>query len=342
MQSSNWLGDYRLTTGLNGDNRVCHADVLAARARLGGGVLTTPLTRSPALSRETGLDVWLKREDLQHTGSFKPRGALSRIAALGEDEKARGVVAASAGNHALGVAHACQALGVRQAAVYVQSDASPAKVGRLREYPVEVHLIGTTFEEAQQAALDRCRRSGATYVSPYDDEATIAGQGTIGLEIAEQLADFQAVVVPVGGGALIAGIAVAVKEAKPSVRIIGVNPEASPAALLSLREGRAIDPYAHRPTRAHGLAGGFGRVPFQTARHLIDEVVLVSEQEIAEAVVALIDSDQMLAEPSGAAAVAAIRSRKVRDLAGPAVAVVSGGNIDTKTLRELLELGGQV
>ncbi len=305
-------------------------------------MLTTPLTRSAGLSRQTGHDVWLKQENLQHTGSFKPRGALSRIGALSDDERARGVVAASAGNHALGVAHACQALAVRQATVYVQSDASPAKLGRLRDYPVEVHLIGTTFEEAQQAALDRCRRSGATYVSPYDDPATVAGQGTIGLEITEQLADFDAVVVPVGGGALIAGIAVAVKETRPGVRVVGVNPEASPAALLSLREGRAIDPYRHQPTRAHGLAGGFGRVPFEAARHLIDEIVLVSEQEIAEAVVALIDSDQMLAEPSGAAAVAAIRSGKVRDLKGPVVAVVSGGNIDTQTLRELLDSGGQV
>jgi threonine dehydratase len=329
-------GSRRLAAGLDRDNPVSYEDVEEASGRVESHALRTPLTRSAALSRETGREIWLKQENLQHTGSFKPRGALSRIGLMGQEEKARGVVAASAGNHALGVAYACQVLAVREATVFVQSDASPAKLARLRDYPVEVHLISGTFEAAQQAALDRSRRSQAIYVSPYDDAATIAGQGTVGMEIAEQLADLDVVVVPVGGGALIAGIALSVKAARPGARVVGVNPEASPSALLSLREGRAIDPYQHAPTRAQGLAGGFGRIPFSAARHLIDEIVLVSEEEIADAMVALIDSDQLLAEPSGAAAVAAILSGKIRNLAGRVVAVVSGGNVDTETLREVL------
>jgi threonine dehydratase len=315
---------------------VALADVQSARDRIGRHLRRTPLVRSPLLSRQCGVDVWLKLESLQHTGSFKPRGALHKLLTLTPEERARGIVAASAGNHALGVAYACQVLGVRQADLFVQANASPAKLAKLREYPVRLHVGGSSYEEAQRAALAHARGTGASFASAYDDEAVVAGQGTCGLEILEDLEAVDAVVVPVGGGALSAGIAVAVKALKPRARVIGVNTAASPSALLSFQRGEALDPYDHEPTLAHGLAGGYGRIPFAVARTLIDEIVLVSEAEMRRATAALIDSDQVLAEASGIVGVAAVLEGKPRGLAGRVVIVVSGGNVDSDTLRETL------
>ncbi len=314
------------------------ADLHSARDRIAPHILRTPLTHSYLLSQQAGCDIWLKQENRQHTGSFKPRGALNKIMSLSAEERSRGVVAASAGNHALGVAYACRVLGIDNADVFVQATAAPAKLAKLREYPVGLHMVGTTYEEAQQAALAHAGASGAVFVSAYDDPAIIAGQGTCGLEIAEDLHDFDAVIVPVGGGALSAGIAVAVKSTRPGARLIGVNAAASPSALLSFQRGQAIDPYDHGPTLAHGLAGGYGKVPFDVARSLIDEIVLVTEAEIRQAIVALIDSDQILAEASGAAGVAAVLARKAV-VSGKVVIAISGGNIDSGTLKLIFNEG---
>jgi threonine dehydratase len=312
-------------------------DVEAARARVAPHVRQTPLERSPLLSRAAGVDLWLKQENRQHTGSFKPRGAVNKVLSLTADERRRGLVAASAGNHALGVAYACAVLGIEGAELYVQRTAAPAKIAKLGEYPVRLNLVGSTYEEAEDTALARAKETGAVFVSAYDDEAVIAGYGTCGLEILEELPDVDTVVVPVGGGALSAGIAVAVKAGRPKVRVVGVNAAASPSALLSFRKGEAIVRYEHEPTLAHGLAGGYGRIPFAVARELIDEIVLVTEEEMKKGIAALIDSDQVLAEASGIAAVAAVLYGKVRGLRGRVVAVVSGGNIDTGTLRTVLD-----
>jgi threonine dehydratase len=312
------------------------ADVQGARERVAPYLRRTPLVRSPLLSRRTGQDVWLKLESAQHTGSFKPRGALNKLLSFGEAGGSRGVTAASAGNHALGVAYACAVLGIREADLFVQGNASPAKVEKIREYPVRLHMVGSTYEDAQQAALAHAERTGACFASAYDDESVIAGQGGCGLEIVEELDAFDTVVVPVGGGALSAGIAVAVKGLRPQARVVGVNTAASPSALLSFERGEALDPYDHAPSIAHGLAGGYGRIPFAVARGLIDEIVLVSEDGLRRGMAALIDTDQLLAEPSGIAAVAAVLEGKVR-AAGRVVAVVSGGNVDSGTLREVLQ-----
>jgi threonine dehydratase len=312
-------------------------DVETARRAIAPYVQKTPLVHSAALSELAGCELWLKLECRQATGSFKPRGAVNKILSLTAEERRRGIVAASAGNHALGVAHACRALGLGGADVFVQANAAPAKIAKLRRYPVTLHLVGDTYEEAQQAALARARETGASFVSAYDDPVVVAGQGTAGLEIVEELADFDSVVIPVGGGALMAGIAVAVKALRPGARIVGVNPEASPSAKLSFERGIALDPYEHQPTLAHGLAGGFGRVPFEVARSLVDSVALVSEDELKRGIVALIDAEQVLAEASGVAAVAAVLYGSVERIAGKrVVAVVSGGNIDAATLRGML------
>jgi threonine dehydratase len=312
-------------------------DVERARRAIAPHIEKTPLLHSPALSEAAGCELWLKLECRQRTGSFKPRGALNKILSLAPQERARGIVAASAGNHALGVAHACRVLDVASADVFVQGNAAPAKIAKLRRYPVRLHLVGASYEDAQQAALEHARRSGACFVSAYDDPAVVAGQGTAGLEIAEQLPELDCVVVPVGGGALLAGIALAVKALRPRARIVGVNPEASPSAKLSFERGEAIDPYEHQPTLAQGLAGGFGRVPFQVARGLVDEIALVAEEQLTRGIAALIDAEQVLAEASGIAALAAALSGRIAGLAGKrVVAVVSGGNIDAAALRALL------
>ena len=310
-------------------------DIRLAQRRIAAHVVRTPLHPSPWSGARLGFDLWLKMENRQVTGSFKPRGALNKILSLTPAARAQGIVAASAGNHALGVAHAARVAGLRAVDIFVQANAAPAKIAKLRRYDIRMHLAGQTFEEAQQAALARAGSSGAVWISAYDDVEVIAGQGTCGLEIMEDLPDADTIVVPVGGGGLIAGIAIAAKSVNPAVRIIGVNPEASPSALLSKRDGQAYDPYDHESTLAQGLAGGFGRVPFAVAMPLIDEIVLVSEDELVRAVAALIDSDQILVEASGAAAAAAVLAGKIRSR-GKCVAVLSGGNIDARTLGMIL------
>jgi threonine dehydratase len=224
-------------------SRLGRNDLLAARERIAPYICHTPLTRSFLLSKATGREIWLKQENRQRTGSFKLRGAVNKIISLTAAERERGVVTASAGNHALGVAYACRALGVSKVDLFVQTTASTSKLSRLEEYAANVHLVGATFEDAQQAALQRVLETGAVYIPAYDDPAVIAGQGTCGLEITEDLKDFDGVVVPVGGGGLIAGIAIAVKSDNRRVRVFGVNPSASPSALLSLERGYAVDPY---------------------------------------------------------------------------------------------------
>jgi threonine dehydratase len=312
------------------------AEVEAARQRIAPHLRTTPLERSPLLSRAAGVELWLKQENRQPTGSFKPRGALAKLGGLTPEERRRGVVAASAGNHALGVAYAARALGLSEVELYVQGTAAPAKIAKLREYPVALRLVGTTYDDAERAGRARAKETGAVFVSAYDDPTVIAGQGSCGLEIVEQLESAETVIVPVGGGALSAGIAVAVKARWPKTRVVGVNAAASPSALLSFQRGEALDPYDHEPTLAHGLAGGYGRIPFAVARTLIDEIVLVSEDEIKKGMAALVDSDQILAEASGIVAVAAVLYGKVAGLRGRVVAVVSGGNVDSGTLKLVL------
>ncbi len=310
-------------------------EIYLAQQRIAPYIVRTPLARSTLLSAQLGCEVWLKLENRQYTGSFKPRGALNKILSLGAEERARGIVAASAGNHALGVAHATQCLALPQTDVFVQANAAPAKLAKLRQYPVNLHLVGQLFDEAQAAAFEFAEKTSATFVAAFDDLHVIAGQGTIGLEIMQELPDIDTLIVPVGGGGLIAGIATVAKSLNPTIRIIGVNPEASPSAYLSKRDGYPYETYENEPTLAHGLAGGFGRVPFRVGMLLIDEIVLVSEDEMKQGIAALIDSDQILLEASGVAGIAAVLAGKVVN-PGKCVCVLTGGNIDSDTLREVL------
>ncbi len=311
-------------------------EIYLAQQRIKPYITRTPLIRSALLSAQLGFDVWLKLENRQHTGSFKPRGALNKIISLSVAERAPGIVAASAGNHALGVAHAAQCLGLPKADLFVQANAASAKIAKLRQYNINLHLVGNLFDEAQAAAFEFAEKNGATYVSAYDDLDVIAGQGTVGLEIMQDLPDIDTIVVPVGGGGLIAGLATVVKSLNPTIRVTGVNPAASPSAYLSKRDGYPYETYENEPTLAHGLAGGFGRVPFMVGMMLIDEIVLVSEDEMKRGIAALIDSDQILLEASGVAGIAAVLADKIKD-ARKCACVLTGGNIDSDTLKKVLE-----
>jgi len=312
-------------------------DILQAQKTISPFLFRTPLRDSFLLSERSGASVFLKMENWQVTGSFKPRGALNRMALLTADERARGIVTASAGNHANGVGFAARALNISPATIFVPRTAPRAKIDKLRQYPVEVRQVGETYDDAHHAAEAYQRATGATFIHAYDDPRTVAGQGTVGLEILEDLPNVDAILVPVGGGGLIAGIAFAVKSLAPSVKIISVQPSASPALRDSLRDAKCYEEYAAAPTICDGLAGGIGKIVFEAAQNkLIDEIVLVEENETRAAIRALVETHQIIVEGSGAVGVAALLARKI-DLSGKrVVAVLSGGNIDLSLLNEIL------
>ncbi|GAA0938993.1 threonine ammonia-lyase [Pseudonocardia zijingensis] len=312
-------------------------DVRAARELLAGVVSTTPMAGSRALSELCGGPVWLKCENLQRTGSFKIRGAYTRIARLDDAERARGVVAASAGNHAQGVALAAQMLGIR-ATVFMPERAAIPKVGATRGYGAEVHLVGETIEGSIAAATEFAERTGAVFVHPFDHPDVIAGQGTVGLEVLEQVPDVRTVLVCTGGGGLLGGIAAAVKGQRPDVAVVGVQAEGAAAWPPSLAAGgpRALETMR---TVADGIAVGRpGDVTFPQVAALVDEIVTVSEEAISRALLHCLERAKLLVEPAGAAAVAALMEEPGR-FATPAVAVLSGGNIDPLVLLHVIEHG---
>lgn len=303
---------------------------------VGRHLAPTPLRPSHAARRAGAPRVWLKLECWQPTGSFKVRGALHNMATLDASARARGVVAASAGNHALGVAFAGAALGGFETTVYVPETAPRAKIDKLGAYAVAVEVGGRTYDDAHDRAMAHVRRTGATYVHAFDDPRTAAGQGTAALEIAAVLPSTGTVVIPVGGGGLITGMSVALKALLPGVRIVAVQPDASPALRDSLARGRPLLEYDAAPTLADGLAGGIGELVWEH-RDLVDEVVTVSEAEIEAAILSLVTHDQVIAEGSGAAAFAAAVSGRITDDGRPLVAVVTGGNLDAAVLARLLQ-----
>lgn len=311
-------------------------NILQAYHQIKAHIRRAPLVYSAALSELTGAEVWLKLECRQPTGSFKIRGALAKMMSLEAGALALGVVTASAGNHGLGVAYAAQALGVENVTIFIPETAPAPKVAKLRRFPVHLRQVGQTYAAAHHAAESFSRETEATYISAYDDPIVIAGQGTCGFEIISDLPDAEVIIVPVGGGGLVAGVGVAVKRMQPGCRLIGVQPQASPAAKLSFEQNLPLDPYEHAPTIADGLAGGFGAIPFYIARTLIDEILLFSEAELRRAVYTLVEQEQLVVEASGAISIAplladghAFKSKRV-------VCILGGANIDTGLLAEIL------
>ncbi|MBK7611670.1 MAG: threonine ammonia-lyase [Actinomycetales bacterium] len=312
-------------------------DIQAAREVLRGIVRETAMEPNRALSEHVGAQVHLKCENLQRAGSFKIRGAYTRMSRLSAQEKARGVVAASAGNHAQGVALAAHLLGI-SATVFMPTGAPLPKLAATRGYGADVVLHGTTLDEALVEAVAVAERTGAVLIHPFDHADIVAGQGTCGLEILEQVPDVKTIVCATGGGGLVAGIAVAVKALRPDVRIIGVQAEQAAAWPLSLAAGAPVA-LASMQTMADGIAVGRpGPVPFSVVSSLVDEVHTVSEGGLSRAVVMLLERAKLVAEPAGAAAVAWLIESGM-PLDGPVVAVISGGNIDPLLMLRIVRHG---
>jgi len=310
-------------------------DVRAAQETIAGRLHRTPVFSSATLAELTGAHVFLKAELFQRTGSFKPRGVLTSIAALSAAERTRGVIAISAGNHAQAVAYAAAQEGL-DALVVMWTGASPQKIAATREYGATVDLAATTPAEAFERLDERLEETGRTLVHPFDAATTIAGQGTVGLEIVEDVPHTDVVVVPVGGGGLIAGIAVAVKGMRPEARIIGVEPELSTAMHSALAAGERVE--VTPASIADGLSAPHaGRMALAICRQLVDEVVLVSEAEIRAGFRFLYERAKLAAEPAGAVATAALLAGKVSlDPGSSVVAVVSGGNVAPRTASDIL------
>jgi len=305
------------------------ADIEQARARLEGIARVTPVFGSETFSRRAGREVLLKAENLQRTGAFKIRGAVNKIATLSDAERAAGVVAASAGNHGQAVAWAAREQGVG-ATVFMPQDSPMAKVDATRNYGATVELGGTVFEEAVVAAEEYVERSGATFIHPFEDEVVIAGQGTIGLELAEQVPDADTFVIPIGGGGLAAGIALALKAKRPEVRVIGV-------------QAKACGPLAGGTEFGFTIAEGIavkqpGELTTSILREQVDEIVAVTDEEISEAIVLLLERTKLLVEGAGAASVAAVLGGHVSGK-GPVCALLSGGNIDPTLLISVMRHG---
>jgi len=312
------------------------AAVKTARQRIAGRVHSTPTLSARRLGDRVGVQLVLKCENLQKTGSFKARGALNKLSQLTDAERANGVVTVSAGNHAQALAWAARAAGVH-ATVVMYAAASPAKVEASRGYGAEVVLFGTTGNDAFARARELAEQRNLTFVHPFDDEHICAGAGTTGLELLEQADDLDVVVIPVGGGGLITGMLVALKESKPSIRVYGVEPTGAASTRLSLDRGHAVR-LDSTNTIADGLAAPMmGELNYSVVRRYVDDVVLIDDATIAAGVRDLLFSAKLLAEPAGAAAVAAIVSGAIPVKPGERVAaVVSGGNVDSVKLVAML------
>jgi threonine dehydratase len=314
------------------------ADVEAARELLTGVVETTPLIHSRPLSEITGVPSWLKCEHQQRAGSYKVRGAYTRIARLSDAERKRGVVAASAGNHAQGVALAAGLLGT-SATVFMPEGAPLPKVTATKGYGAAIEYAGTTVDDALEAAHRFAAETGAVLIHPFDHADVIAGQGTVGLEILEQLPDAATIVTAVGGGGLISGLAVAVKALRPDIRVVGVQASGAAAFPPSLAAGSP-----QKLERGVTIADGIavlrpGDLTFAHVSKLVDDVVTVNDEDLSAALLVLLERHKMVVEPAGGAAVAALLTGAYVPTGGPAVAILSGGNIDPMLLLRVIEHG---
>ncbi len=310
-----------------------------ARARLEGEIVQTPCTRSLVFGDKVPGRLYFKFENLQRTGAFKERGALNKLAQLSPEDRERGVVTASAGNHAQGVAYQASRLGI-PSTVVMPEHTPLIKVSNTRSYGARVVLHGARFDDALGEARRIESEEGRVMVHPFDDPAIVAGQGTIGLEILEQVPDVTVAVVPVGGGGLISGIARALKALKPGVRVVGVEAQAAPAALASLKAGHVV-----RIETSDTLADGIsvkrpGDVTFPLIQELVDDIVLVGEEEIASAILLLLEREKTVVEGAGAVGLAALLGGKLEvgedDVVVP---VLSGGNIDVNILSRIIDRG---
>lgn len=318
--------------------RLTQSMIKMARQRLRGVIHCTPLDFSATFSRLTGSQVYLKLENLQKTGSFKIRGAYNKICTLDDASREKGVIAASAGNHAQGVAYAARHAGIKSFIVMPES-ASISKVVATQGYGAQIFLAGEDYDQAYTHALVLQKETNAIFVHSFDDPDIIAGQGTIALELLAALPDLEAIVVPVGGGGLIAGIAFAVKTHKPAVKVFGVQSKSAPAVYLLFRKKETTE-----LSKAHTIADGIdvhrpGKLTFEFISRYVDDLVLVDEEEIAEAILLLLERSKIMVEGAGAVGLAALLHGKISLPAKKVVVILSGGNVDTNIISIIIERG---
>jgi threonine dehydratase len=327
----------QLDAGRVGELRAALARIESARELLAPHLRRTPTVYSHTYSESTGSDVYLKLENLQRTGSFKARGALNKALRLSDEARAKGLVAASAGNHAQGVALAAKLCGVK-AAIVMPEGTALVKIQRTEGYGAEVVLHGENWDQSQARALELAAERGMTMVHPFDDQDVIDGQGTVGLEILDDLPDVECIAVAIGGGGLAAGLALAVKARSPNVRIVGVQAAGAAAMKRSFDAGERVR--VERPaTIAEGIkVGNVGVRTFELVRELVDEIVTVDDSEIAEAIVQTMEKSKLVVEAAGVVGLAAIGAGKIRS-SGKVCAVICGGNIDLNLLARLIEAG---
>jgi threonine dehydratase len=315
-----------------------YQDIVEAETRIRAFVKVTPLERSNTFSKKVGGEIWLKEENLQKTGSFKLRGALNRILATPKNRLLKGVVTASAGNHAQGVALASTLSGTT-AKIYMPCSTPPIKVEATRTYGGEVVLTGESFEDAYEAAVTYSKQADALFVHPFKDAYVIAGQGTVGLEIYRALNDFDYVVVPIGGGGLISGITIALKNLNPRLKVVGVQAKGAAPVYQSLKIGRPLE-IASIETFAEGIATKRAdKEMLEIIEKNVDDVVTVSDDEIAYAIALLMERAKLVTEGAGAASLAAVLSNNLGFINKRTVCILSGGNIDLLTLDRVLERG---
>lgn len=312
-------------------------DIPAARERIAGIAVRTPLVHSVVLSDRTGVPVFLKLETTQPSTAFKVRGASSKILALSEEERSRGVVTASTGNHGRGVAYVARRLGLR-ATICVSSGVPPGKLRALRNLGATVEVVGESQSQAMDRALEIAERDGMTFVHPFDDPDIIAGQATIGAEIAEDLPDVGTVLVPLSGGGLLAGVAAGLRRYAPSAEPVGVSMTRVPVMVMSLEAGHPVDP-PEEETLADSLRGGIdldNRYTFAMVRDMVERILLVDEEAIWNAMRFLFDEHRLVVEGAAAVGVAALLEGKVDPLVGPVAVVASGANVEPSQVAALL------
>jgi threonine dehydratase len=313
-------------------------DVRQAQKTIKPYAIPTPLARSKFLSELCSGEVFLKLENQQVTHSFKIRGVINKLLSLSAEDKVRGVVTASAGNHGQAVAYGAQKLGF-SAEIVVPTNTPKIKVDGIKQYGADLLLFGDTYPEAERKAKEIATQEERLYISPYNDELIVAGHGTIGLEILKELPNVDVVVVPVGGGGLIAGISVAIKSLRPNVQVIGVQSQAVPIMYESLKAGKIVPPHRHElNTIAEGLAGGIekGSITFTIAQQHVDEVMLVREESIRHAVYLLWKNEKQVVEGSGVAGVAMLLENNDSFTKQTVAIVVTGGNIDDSLLKSII------
>ena len=313
------------------------SDIREAAHRIGPHVTRTPLRLSPFLSKHIGHTVRLKLETMQDTGAFKLRGATNALMQLSDDARSRGVLAVSTGNHGRGVAHAAKSLGI-PCVVYMSELVPDVKVRAIRDLGADVVIHGRSQDEAEVAAMARIAEDRLTYIHPFDQAAVIAGQGTLGLEIIEDMPDIANLIVPLSGGGLLAGTALAVKTLRPDVHVVGVTMDRGAAMIESMQAGKPV-PVEEVESLADSLGGGIGSdnaLTLTMCQHLTDETLLLSESEIAAAMRTLFFEDRIVAEGGGAIGVGALMSRKLNLHPGPTAIVISGCNVDMNVFLSIL------